>query len=588
MRIRTQFIITILLFGITLAAIIASVIVTNQRVEKASRQEEIANHIARGAGDLSYLSSDYLMYRESQQLSRWQSSYASFSNDVASLKTDTPEQQALVRNIQANEQRLKEVFDSVVSAVASASPNQSEAINPMLFQVSWSRISVQSQALVSDASRLSQLLSVQADQLQRTNLIFIFAMIAVFAAYFLVSYLIIQQRLLKSIAVLQAGTAAVGAGNLDFRIDKKQKDEIGDLSRAFNRMAVNLKSLTASKAELEKQIEERKKAEAEISHLASFPELNPSPVLELDAQGKITYINPAARRLFPDLSTLGIRHPLLAGWQTTVSELQSHKTRIITRDINFGDYWYELTTAYVALIKSYRVYGQNITERKKVEQIKDEFIGLVSHELKTPITVVIGSVYTAMSKGISRKDAQLLLQDAASSAESLATIVDNLLELSRAQANRLMIRREKIDIAETIGTILDKLRGKSAAHKLHVDIPAGLPPVFADRVRMERILNNLVDNAVKYSPNGGDITVFIQKEDDCLVVGVKDQGIGISTEGQAKLFQPFERLEMLDGVGGVGLGLNVCRRLVEAHGGRIWVESVPDKGATFFFSLPLA
>jgi signal transduction histidine kinase/HAMP domain-containing protein len=588
LRIRTQFIITILLFGITLAAIIASLIVTNQRVEKASRQEEIANNIARGAGDLSYLSSDYLMYRESQQLSRWQSSYASFSNDVARLKTDTPEQQALVRNIQANEQRLKEVFDSVVSAVASASPNQSESINPMLFQVSWSRISVQSQALVSDASRLSQLLSIQADQLQRTNLIFIFAMIAVFAAYFLASYLIIQQRLLKSIAVLQAGAAAIGAGNLDFRIDKKRKDEIGDLSRAFNRMAVNLKSLTASKTDLEREISERKKAEAQISHLASFPELNPDPVLELDAQGHIRYLNPAAATLFPDLPTSGIQHPLLAGWQTTVDELKTHKTRIITRDINTGDHWYELTIAYVISIQSYRIYGQDITERKKLEQIKDEFIGLVSHELKTPITVVIGSVYTAMSKGISRKEAQLLLQDAASSAESLATIVDNLLELSRAQADRLMIRREKIDIAETIGAIVDKLRGKSEAHKLLVDIPAGLPPVLADNVRMERILNNLVDNAVKYSPNDGDITVFARKENDCLVVGVKDQGIGISKEDQAKLFQPFERLELLDSVGGVGLGLIVCRRLVEAHGGRIWVESEPDKGATFLFTLPLA
>jgi PAS domain S-box-containing protein len=232
--------------------------------------------------------------------------------------------------------------------------------------------------------------------------------------------------------------------------------------------------------------------------------------------------------------------------------------------------------------------GQDITERKKLEQIKDEFIGMVSHELKTPITVVIGSVYTAMSKGISRKDAQLLLQDAASSAESLATIVDNLLELSRAQADRLMIRKEKIDIAETVRSIVDKLKGKSATHKLLVDIPVGLPAIFADKVRIERILNNLVDNAVKYSPKGGDITVFARQEDDCLVVSVKDQGIGISAEDQAKLFQPFERLEIANGVGGVGLGLNVCRRLVEAHGGRIWVESEPDKGTTFFFSLPLA
>jgi signal transduction histidine kinase len=104
---------------------------------------------------------------------------------------------------------------------------------------------------------------------------------------------------------------------------------------------------------------------------------------------------------------------------------------------------------------------------------------------------------------------------------------------------------------------------------------------------VERILHNLIDNAIKYSPKGGDVTIFARQEDASLVIGVKDQGIGISTEDQARLFKPFERLETVE-IGGVGLGLNVCRRLVEAHGGRIWVESQPGQGATFFFTLPIA
>jgi signal transduction histidine kinase len=232
--------------------------------------------------------------------------------------------------------------------------------------------------------------------------------------------------------------------------------------------------------------------------------------------------------------------------------------------------------------------GQDITERKKAEQLKDEFIGLVSHELKTPITVVIGAVSTAMDRRISKKEARQLLQDAASSAETLATIVDNLLELSRAQANRLVMRRERIDIADTIRNVVETEKIKSDIHNIRIDIDDGLPPVNADKVRVDRILHNLLDNAIKYSPNGGDISVFARKEKDCLVVGVKDQGIGISKADQAKLFQPFERLELLDSVGGFGLGLNVCRRLVEAHGGRIWVESRPGRGASFLFSLPMA
>jgi PAS domain S-box-containing protein len=229
----------------------------------------------------------------------------------------------------------------------------------------------------------------------------------------------------------------------------------------------------------------------------------------------------------------------------------------------------------------------DITEHKKVEQLKDEFISMVSHELKTPITVIIGAIYTALSEGISVEEAQQLLEDAASSAESLARIVDNLLELSRAQANRLMIRKEPVDMSETARKVAKALTKMSAMHHLVVDIPAGLPRVQADRVRVERILHNLVENAIKYSPDGGTITVFARQKDNHLVVGVKDEGIGISAEDQARLFKPFERLDTTSGVAGVGLGLDVCRRLVEAHGGSIWAESEPGKGTTFFFTLPV-
>jgi PAS domain S-box-containing protein len=231
---------------------------------------------------------------------------------------------------------------------------------------------------------------------------------------------------------------------------------------------------------------------------------------------------------------------------------------------------------------------QEITERKKIDTMKDEFIGMVSHEIKTPITVIMGSIHVAMTEGVTREEVRDMMTSAASSAESLASIVDNLLELSRAQANRLMIRRERVDIAEVARQVMRNMERKSAIHRFIVDFPPALPQVSAERVRVERVLSNLIDNAMKYSPKGGDVTVFAQREDGCLAVGVKDQGVGISSEDQMRLFKPFERLEATNTIGGVGLGLNVCRHLIEAHGGRIWVESEPGKGATFLFTLPYA
>lgn len=237
------------------------------------------------------------------------------------------------------------------------------------------------------------------------------------------------------------------------------------------------------------------------------------------------------------------------------------------------------------------VYIRDIAERRKVDELKDEFIGLVSHEIRSPLTVIMGAVNTALTEGarLTREEMRQLLQDAASETENLSHLLGNLLELSRAQAGRLVLTKEPVSLRNVVRTVVDKIRQQSAIHRFVVDLPRGLPMVYADQLRLERIFHNLLENAVKYSPDGGDIRIFARQDGDNLVIGVSDNGIGISPHDQGKLFSAFQRLEdrRLTGVKGVGLGLLVCRRLVEAHGGRIWVESEPGKGSTFSFTLPL-
>ncbi len=358
---------TMLLFGILLAGISASAITTDQRAEKATEQERIAGRIAQGASELSYLSNDYVIYHESQQLDRWQSRFTLFLNDVATLRADRPEQQALVRNIQANSQRLKDVFDSVVSAVGSSTSGQGRTIDPALLQVSWSRMAIQSQGLATDAARLSQLLRAQADELKQTNLTVMFAMIGVFGVYFLVNYLLVQRRTLKSIAVLQSGTRVVGSGNLDFKIKEKHNDEIGDLSHAFNQMTVNLKDVTASKAELQREIAERKKAQKRLAYLASFPEINPSLVLELDFNGLVTYANPAAKRII-GIETEGLKHPALSGIENMLEGLKTGASDHVDRDIKIRDNYWEQLIFRVKKPPAVRIYMRDRTGRAKAEE----------------------------------------------------------------------------------------------------------------------------------------------------------------------------------------------------------------------------
>jgi len=233
----------------------------------------------------------------------------------------------------------------------------------------------------------------------------------------------------------------------------------------------------------------------------------------------------------------------------------------------------------------------DITERKKLDQLKDDFIGLVSHELRSPLTVIMGALNTVLSEGanLSEEETHQLLKDAALESETLSHLLGNLLELSRAQAERLILHAEAIDVERVVQEAVEGVKRQSSAHQFVVSTPQKLPPVYADPLRLERIFYNLLENAVKYSPQGGEIKVSVKPNKEELVIGVSDRGVGISPADQSKLFAPFQRLEesRLGGTRGVGLGLLVCQRLVEAHGGRIWVESKSGRGSTFFFTLPL-
>jgi len=237
------------------------------------------------------------------------------------------------------------------------------------------------------------------------------------------------------------------------------------------------------------------------------------------------------------------------------------------------------------------VYLRDIERRKQMDELKDEFIGLVSHELRSPLTVIMGALKTALADGshLSQEEMRQLLEDAAYETDSLSHLLENLLELSRIRADRLSLYCTPVDLHAVVQRAVEQVGRQSSRHRFVVDLPTALPAIHADELRLGRILYNLLENGVNYSPNGGDIRVFAERNGELLTIGVSDQGVGISHEDQTRLFQPFERAEVakIGGIGGAGLGLLVCRRLAEAHGGRIWVKSELGKGATFFFELPL-
>jgi signal transduction histidine kinase len=202
---------------------------------------------------------------------------------------------------------------------------------------------------------------------------------------------------------------------------------------------------------------------------------------------------------------------------------------------------------------------------------------------------MMGSLQVVLSEyeRISHEEIKQLLQDAFYETESMARIITNLLELSRAQSGHLTLNYEPVSLPIIIGETVREVQKRSPKHDITIQIPQNLPVVHGDSVRLQHIIKNLLDNAVKYSPQGGPIRVFVKNEKDDLVIAVSDTGIGISKADQDKLFKAHERVGNKTAFKGTGIGLLVCRKLVETHGGKIWVESELGKGSTFFFTIPI-
>ncbi len=233
---------------------------------------------------------------------------------------------------------------------------------------------------------------------------------------------------------------------------------------------------------------------------------------------------------------------------------------------------------------------RDITRTREAEELRTTFVSVVSHELQTPIAIIKGYASTLAREDAHWDPATLRerLHAIEEEADRLNHLVGNVLYASRIQAGGLTMERSELDLSEMTRSVVRRFHARSPDRKISVRFPAETPLVYADRGRIEEVLLNLLDNAVKYSPRGQDIRVRGQVTDDEVNIGVTDVGQGIPLREQERIFERFQQLDNSTSrrVAGAGLGLYICRAIVEAHGGRIWVHSELGVGSTFSFSLP--
>ena len=243
------------------------------------------------------------------------------------------------------------------------------------------------------------------------------------------------------------------------------------------------------------------------------------------------------------------------------------------------------------------VVHQDVTALKEAERLKDEFIGLAAHELRTPLAILKGFAQTLLVQTARGKGPELAewqkeaLQGIDQATARMVELTEDLLDVTRLQAGRLELHLAPMDLVPLVQRLVMRMQMLTEKHLLSVQSTSLHLLVYGDSRRLEQVLNNLLGNAIKYSPDGGMIQVGMRQEleTNTVLLSIHDHGIGIPAQQQAHLFGRFVRAEnaQTHGIGGTGLGLYLCRELVERHGGRIWFESQEGEGSTFFVSLPL-
>jgi PAS domain S-box-containing protein len=239
------------------------------------------------------------------------------------------------------------------------------------------------------------------------------------------------------------------------------------------------------------------------------------------------------------------------------------------------------------------IIGRDISRQREVERMKSEFVSMVSHELRTPLGLIKGyaSTLTNPQMKVDEATTRRFLMGIDGSADRLTRLIENLLSVSRIEAGQLRISPQPVDLTRIVAASIELARASSkGSHEIHVAVPDGPVMVQGDRVQLELVVDNLLSNAMKYSPLGKPVRLEMVVLESEAEVRVIDQGIGIAAHHLSKVFDRFYRVEggYTRRTPGSGLGLYICRNIIDAHGGRIWAKSKLGEGSTFGFAVPLA
>jgi two-component system phosphate regulon sensor histidine kinase PhoR len=413
----------------------------------------------------------------------------------------------------------------------------------------------------------------------------IFATMAVTASLGVLLSIFIAMRVTQPLKILTQEAQYMTEGETIRYISSSRRDEVGQLTHAFNALVEKLHS----------QIQA---LQSEQGKLASVLKQMTDGVVIVDAYGKIILINLAAERMFKTRAELAVGdslaqvlrdHQWIELWENSKNTGKEHSSTLeLPRQgifiqgiaLSLGD----------KLPDHVLMVFQDLTRIRRLETVRRDFISNISHELRTPLASLKALVETLRTGALEDPPAaRRFLYHMETEVDALTQMVSELLELSRIESSQVPLIFKPVKPRKLLNKARERLSVQAERNQLvvEVDCPKNLPRVLADKPRLGQALVNLLHNAIKFTPQGGEIILKARQQGDMILFSVQDTGEGISADDLTRVFERFYKTDPARSGGGTGLGLAIARHLVEAHQGEIWVESQEGKGSTFFFTIPI-
>lgn len=424
------------------------------------------------------------------------------------------------------------------------------------------------------------------DRLSYALFVFI---LAAFGLSAVVSYLA-TSFISRPIREISFAAQDIANGNYSKKIYFRSNDEIGDLANSFNYMSEHVKS----------RIEEVNESKSRLE--AVFLSMHEG-VMVVDSEGSILLINQALKTFFKIEEDASGKRPI-----EVIRNLQVQEIVDSTLSYNSGLVSEEISTLYpeekVLLVHATQIMNEgnengavlvfhDVTDLRRLENVRQDFVANVSHELRTPISNIKGYAETLLDGALDDKEnAADFLKIILADSNRLASLIDDLLSLAKIESGKLVLERRAYGLLSIFEEVIETFKGmiNSKVISVEINVPKNISDVFVDEARIKQVLFNLIDNAIKYNRTNGQIKISAHGSGDFVKIEIADTGIGIPGQDIPRIFERFYRVDKARSrdLGGTGLGLSIVKHIVQAHDGEVFVESIEGQGSSFIFTIPKA